>query len=348
VAESDSDTILGLEQTSFFRQRTLSNGKKDPMNPNQQRYADEAERIKWVQTPTVPGRSRPAILRPVSFLKILFDAASLIIVLLTWLGFKYLVKPVERAFLCSDLSLYHPPPIKKVFPTWLLFVCAIIVPLIIMLFSESIRWYYIIRRKLAKVVYKIQIRNKVYDIPEWVGNLYIVIGVFIFANCVNSFLTNVGKVTVGRLRPHFIPSCFGKNSYKEFCHDPNEWIVNYSCYGDPSTIIKEKDGSYDIRQSFPSGHASTAFCGLIFLALYIHKVWNYRNIGLFPYLMQTLCFALAAYIGITRVTDNRHHPTDVLSGAILGTVVAIIAFRYMVNSFKNAVHVELGSESVHD
>lgn len=29
--------------------------------------------------------------------------------------------------------------------------------------------------------------------------------------------------------------------------------------------------------------------------------------------------------GITRITDNRHHPTDVLSGAILGTVVAIIA-----------------------
>lgn len=45
--------------------------------------------------------------------------------------FKYLVKPVRRAFLCSDLNLYHPPPEKKVFPTWLLFVCAIIIPLII-------------------------------------------------------------------------------------------------------------------------------------------------------------------------------------------------------------------------
>ena len=31
--------------------------------------------------------------------------------------------------------------------------------------------------------------------------------------------------------------------------------------------------------------------------------------------------------GITRITDNRHHPTDVLSGAILGTVIAIIAVR---------------------
>ena len=60
-------------------------------------------------------------------LKNIFD----FLVLLTWLALKYFVKPVRRAFLCSDLSLYHPPPIKKVFPTWLLFVCAIVVPLIV-------------------------------------------------------------------------------------------------------------------------------------------------------------------------------------------------------------------------
>ena len=53
------------------------------------------------------------------------------IVVIAWLLFKYLVKPVKRAFLCSDLSLYHPPPVKKVFPTWLLFICAIVIPIII-------------------------------------------------------------------------------------------------------------------------------------------------------------------------------------------------------------------------
>jgi hypothetical protein len=93
--------------------------------------------------------SPQSILQPVSLLKLIFDGLSLLIgisffylfvgtlsfsfgiVLLTWLLFKYLVKPVRRAFLCSDLSLYHPPPEKKVFPTWLLFVCAIIIPLIV-------------------------------------------------------------------------------------------------------------------------------------------------------------------------------------------------------------------------
>lgn len=83
----------------------------------------------------------------------------------------------------------------------------------------------------------------------------------------------------------------------------------------------------------------------LFFQLYIHKVWNYRNLGLFPYIFQAGCFALAAYIGsilitlrnfsfwpwksqclgITRITDNRHHPTDVLAGSILGTFIAIVA-----------------------
>jgi membrane-associated phospholipid phosphatase len=31
--------------------------------------------------------------------------------------------------------------------------------------------------------------------------------------------------------------------------------------------------------------------------------------------------------GFTRITDNRHHDTDVLAGGILGTVIAIIAVR---------------------
>jgi hypothetical protein len=77
--------------------------------------------------------------------------------------------------------------------------------------------------------------------------LYSILGVFLFANCANSFLTNVGKVAVGRLRPHFIPSCFQKYSYKDFCADPNDWIVNYTCLGESSTAVKDKDGAYDIR-----------------------------------------------------------------------------------------------------
>jgi hypothetical protein len=49
------------------------------------------------------------------------------------------------------------------------------------------------------------------------------------------------------LRPHFIPSCFQKYSYRDFCKDPNEWIVDYTCLAETNSLVKEKDGSYDIR-----------------------------------------------------------------------------------------------------
>jgi hypothetical protein len=83
---------------------------------------------------------------------------------------------------------------------------------------------------------------------ELIGNIVVLnIGIFVFASAVNSFLTNVGKVSVGRLRPHFIPSCFNKFTYKDFCVDPTVWIANYTCIGESSAVVKEKDDAYDIR-----------------------------------------------------------------------------------------------------
>jgi phosphatidate phosphatase len=288
-------------------------------------------------------RSHRSIQKPISLIKLIFDGASLVLVLALWLILKYFIKPIRRAFLCTDLNLYNPPPPKSVFPTWLLFVCAILIPVILILLSEGIRWYYSVRKQAKRVNYKIQIRSNIYDIPEWAGNLYIIIGVFAFANCVNLFITYVGKVSVGRLRPHFIPSCFNKFTYTDFCTNPTQWIANYTCIGESSSVVKEKQGAYDIRQSFPSGYASTAFCGLIFLALYIHKVWRHPHLGFFPFVLQAGCFSLAAYIGITSFTDNSEHASDVFCGAILGIVIAIIAFRYAVRSFKQTFSNDFGN-----
>jgi phosphatidate phosphatase len=38
---------------------------------------------------------------------------------------------------------------------------------------------------------------------------------------------------------------------------------------------------------------------------------------------------MAFFTGLSRVSDNKHHPTDVLAGALLGTVVAVFTFHYL-------------------
>ena len=73
------------------------------------------------------------------------------------------------------------------------------------------------------------------------------LGAFYFAHAVNSFLTNIGKLFIGAFRPHFIPSCFKKFNYHDFCNDTTQWIVNYTCLGENSSNEKIQYGAFNIR-----------------------------------------------------------------------------------------------------
>jgi hypothetical protein len=59
VAESDSDTLLGLEQNSSCRRRTSSNEAKHKMNTipsHQLKYQDDSPETQWIQTPNAAVR----------------------------------------------------------------------------------------------------------------------------------------------------------------------------------------------------------------------------------------------------------------------------------------------------
>jgi len=59
------------------------------------------------------------------------------------------------------------------------------------------------------------------------------------------------------------------------------------------------------RESFPSGHASTAFA----LATVLGREYD----------QEPLAYTLATLVALSRVSLGRHHVTDVLAGALLGT-----------------------------
>jgi len=74
--------------------------------------------------------------------------------------------------------------------------------------------------------------------------------------------------------------------------------------------IRAKRPDNDDRDSFPSGHTSSAMSG----ATFIHKRYGFE-------------YAIAAYIGAvytgySRIQVNRHHTRDVVAGALLGAVSA--------------------------
>lgn len=77
--------------------------------------------------------------------------------------------------------------------------------------------------------------------------------------------------------------------------------------------------------SFPSGHASFAFQAATFSVLYLQAKFlpKYRDHLLVP-VIQVIIMVMATYTAVSRIMDNKHHPTDVLAGTLIGIISQIL------------------------
>ena len=121
-------------------------------------------------------------------------------------------------------------------------------------------------------------------------------------------VTLVLKKSVGSLRPNFLARC-----------QPD---ASGACTGDPNLI---RDG----RDSFPSGHTSTAFVGGTYLSLYLWgKLRPFRTGGaLWKVLVILTPVVIASLVGASRIIDRRHRTEDVLAGALIGAGFAYLGYR---------------------
>lgn len=219
--------------------------------------------------------------------------------------------PFKRGFFCNDESIWYPYKEDTIsYPL----LAGILIPLsiIIILVGEALSVYYNSLQSNAFV------RN------HYVSTIYKAIGTFIFGAAVSQSLTDIAKYTIGRLRPHFLAVC-KVNFAKINCSAG--YIENFACEGD---IVK----SNEARLSFYSGHSSFSMYCMLFLALYLHS----RMRGDWARLLRpTLQFALVAasiYVGLSRVSDYKHHWSDVLTGLIQGAIVAVLIVVYVSDFFK--------------
>jgi membrane-associated phospholipid phosphatase len=85
------------------------------------------------------------------------------------------------------------------------------------------------------------------------------------------------------------------------------------------------DGPFPIQSSytsFPSGHTTVAYSVASVLAYgYRDKLW----VGISAYTMATL-------VGVSRVHDQKHWPSDVFGGAVLGTFIGITLSKLNFNN----------------
>ena len=120
-------------------------------------------------------------------------------------------------------------------------------------------------------------------------------------------LTNIFKRIIGRGRPEL----FEQTGPLGFQSIVNDWTY----------------------QSFPSGHATTAFA-VCFVVSFISPRW-------FPWML-----VFAAVVGFSRVAVGAHYPTDAIAGALVGILGAYLvrnffAARGWVFRYRPDGHVEM-------
>ncbi|KAI0079379.1 lipid phosphate phosphatase 1 [Panus rudis PR-1116 ss-1] len=177
--------------------------------------------------------------------------------------------------------------------------------------SGNLTWFIALLVPLGVIVTFGLLRVSAIDIHHGILGLYVTRGV-------TQFITEALKNRVGRLRPDFLARC----KWKEAAH---------ACTGKLDKVL-------DGRRSFPSGHSSTAFSGMTYLALWLAGMtgaWCLsrpaRAGSLFASKIARLAFTLspiafATWVAVSRVEDYRHHKEDVIVGSLIGIVVATVSY----------------------
>ncbi|CAG5117277.1 unnamed protein product, partial [Candidula unifasciata] len=90
--------------------------------------------------------------------------------------------------------------------------------------------------------------------------------------------------------------------------------------------------------SFPSGHSSFSMYCMLYLILYLQARVTCQAVTLVRPLAQLIFFCLGFFTCLSRISDYKHHWSDVLSGSVLGMVVCVLVVL-CVSDFGQALRI---------
>lgn len=124
-------------------------------------------------------------------------------------------------------------------------------------------------------------------------------------------------------RPDFLRRCLPKG-FNPLAPQYDQLDPIPVCTGDKYSVLEG-------RRSFPSGHSSYTFSVYGFIALYFYHyllapfstyIGGWRLFSFFISLIPSL------YCAISRTSDYRHHPLDVVVGSLLGFFVSYTCYWF--------------------
>ncbi|KAF4076499.1 hypothetical protein AMELA_G00215750 [Ameiurus melas] len=236
---------------------------------------------------------------------ILVDVLCVIIAALPFVVMTIMFRPYQRGVDCDDESIRYPYKSDTISHSMMAAV-TIICSIIIITTGE------------AYLVYSKRLYSNS-DFNQYTAALYKVVGTFLFGACVSQSLTEMAKFTIGRPRPNFMAVCA-----PTVCKG---YMLNITCTGNEHNVTES-------RLSFYSGHSSFGMYCMLFLALYVQARMAFKWARLLRPTIQFFLVAFAIYVGYTRVSDYKHHWSDVLVGLLQGALIAILNVRYVSDFFK--------------
>ncbi|XP_030591103.1 phosphatidic acid phosphatase type 2D isoform X2 [Archocentrus centrarchus] len=216
------------------------------------------------------------------------------------------VTPYKRGFFCGDPSITYPYVESEAIPDSLLIAGGIAITGVAIALGECYRV------RFRGVHSRAFVRN------HYVSCLYKELGSFLFGCCVGQSLTNMAKLSVGRLRPSFLSVC-------------NITYASISC----------KEGSYVSADDLVCNQEKK-----IVDEFYLQARLSWRGARLLRPLIQFLLVMIAIYTGLSRISDYFHHPTDVLTGFIQGGLTAYWVAFYISPMFKPCARSDQSPTSV--
>ncbi|KAL5965041.1 putative phosphatidate phosphatase [Taenia solium] len=153
-------------------------------------------------------------------------------------------------------------------------------------------------------------RDSSTNIPVVIIQLYKLLGLVAFSFAAVLLIVQVGKESIGSLRPFFLEACKPSNNIGK---DYQAVII---CSADNARTIEEA------RMSFPSGHSSASAWGAAMTAFYLQIRFPKCPVPMLRAFFQISVTTIAYYICLTRIQDNWHRPIDVIVGSLLGVASA--------------------------
>jgi len=126
--------------------------------------------------------------------------------------------------------------------------------------------------------------------------------VMAFALLLNGLIVNAAlKPLLARPRP--------------FLLDLPDWAARYGAWFPQGPLVSASE------YSFPSGHAAVSFAGAMAWCFASRKKWGDKARW-----VSYIAIALAGVIAFSRVFIGVHYMTDILAGAIMGTLCAVLGY----------------------